>query len=145
MLSKVIQVLSNETVQVASTTSQGVLSAPPVTFGAVGANIGGPLTSAPFATDNIALWVLLVRVAGTVTGTTPTLLFVVQQSNDQVTWTGVGAALANITAAGVQVTPYATGTTQGAITQAYVRVVATPGGTAGFFPGVYADLIGQQV
>jgi len=87
----------------------------------------------------------MVRVAGAVTGTTPTLVFVVQQSNDQITWTGIGAALANITAAGVQVTPYATGTTQGAVTQSFIRVIATVGGTSPVFPGVYADLVGQII
>ncbi|SRR6266851_759561 len=102
-------------------------------------------TSSAYTVDTFALWVLLVRVAGTVTGTTPTLVFAVQQSNDQITWATVGAALANITAVGVQVTPYATGTTQGAITQNFIRVIATVGGTSPVFPGVYADLVGQIV
>ncbi len=102
-------------------------------------------TSEVYPSDGIALWVLMVRVAGAVTGTTPTLTFAVQQSNDQVTWAGVGAALAAITAAGVQVTPYATGTTQGAITQTYLRVVATLGGTAPNYPLVFVDLVGQSV
>ncbi|SRR5216684_5072801 len=137
MHAKIIPILANETVQVASVST--------TTAGGPGINIGGPVTFAPFFTDGLAVYVLVVRVAGTVTGTTPTLLFVVQQSNDLVTWTGVGAALANITAAGIQVTPYGTGTTQGAITQTWWRVVATPGGTAGFFPGVFADMYAQAV
>ncbi len=137
MHGKVIPILANETIQVVTGTT---LSPATIT-----SFIGGPVTSAPFFTDGFSLYVLLVRVVGTVTGTTPTLLFVVQQSNDLVTWTGVGATLANITAAGVQVTPYATGTTQGAITQTWWRVVATPGGTAGFFPSVYADMVAQIV
>lgn len=130
MIARIGQILANETVQVLGTTGGNF-------------STGGPITSEAFTLDGAALVVLLVRVVGTPTGTTPTLVFAVQQSNDGVNWTGVGAALANITAAGVQVTPYAAGTTQGAITSTWYRVTATPGGTNGSFTGVYADIVAQ--
>lgn len=129
-IGKVLNVLYNENLAL---TTPGGLVAPSV------------YTSSVFSVDQYALITLIVRVAGTVSGTTPTLTFAVQQSNDQVTWTQVGAALAAITAAGVQVTPYATGTTQGAITQTFVRVQATLGGTSPSFPNVFADLVFQAV
>jgi hypothetical protein len=132
VITKQLQFLSNETVQ---------------TVAGTGGNFstGGPLTSPVITADAFSLYVLMVRVAGTPTGTSPTLVFALQQSNDQVTWSTIGAALANITAAGVQVTPYATGTTQGAVTQNFLRITATPGGTNAVFPNVYCDLVAQIV
>jgi len=126
-IGRTIQILANETLQ-----------------SGVGFN-PGPYISDVFTADAYALYVLMVRVAGTVTGTTPTLVFALQQSNDQVTWTTIGAALANIVAGGIQVTPYGTGTTQGAVTQGLLRVTATIGGTSPVFPGVYADVVAQIV
>jgi hypothetical protein len=142
MIGKIQQVVVNETIQTAPT----VANPPPqLGTGGPGYNIGGPLTSTAYFTDALALYVLIIRVTGTVTGTTPTLAVEIDQSNDLVTWVRVGGAPTNITAAGVQVVPYATGTTQGAITQTWWRVVATPGGTLGFFPGVYIDVVAQAV
>lgn len=85
-------------------------------------------------------WMLTVIVNGTPTGTTPTLTYAVQVSSDGTNFSNKGGALAAITAAGAQRTIYAPGSTQGQITEPYVKVTWAAGGTAPVFPGVTATL-----
>jgi hypothetical protein len=139
MLGRSIQLLSNETLQVASSTVLGQAAGQPAS------SIGGVYTSGPFTLDGFNSWVLIVHLGGTPTGTTPTLLWKVQTSVAGVSWADVGAALTAMTPSILdQITAYITGSTQGAITGPFFRVVATPGGTTPVFPNVYADMIAQQ-
>jgi hypothetical protein len=139
MLGRSIQLLSNETLQSAVSTSFGIAG------NIVGSSVGGVFTSQSFTLDGFNSWVLVVHLGGTPTGTTPTLLWKVQTSVANVSWADVGAALTAMTPAILdQITAYVTGSTQGAITGPFFRVVATPGGTTPVFPNVYADIIAQQ-
>ena len=104
---------------------------------------GGQIQTSPIAYDGTLLFVMIARVVNAPGGTSPTLTFAIQQSNDGINWSQVGPNLAALTAAGVQLTPYATGQTQGPINQVWWRVVAVPGGTNAVWTGVYVDVVSQ--
>lgn len=82
----------------------------------------GPISNPGAAADVV----LFVHVTAA-TGTTPTLAIAIEQSADNSTYNAVtGATGANITAAGTQ-------TINARITQPYVRVTSTIGGTTPAF------------
>lgn len=121
MLGKSEQVLYNET-----------LNAP----------TGTVYISKTFRLDSYAFIVLIATINGIPTGTTPTLTWALQSSADGVSFATVGAALAAMTPSLlVQATVYGTGTTQGAITGPFFRVIATSGGTSPVFPNVFAEVV----
>ncbi len=74
--------------------------------------------------------ILSVALASAPSGTAPTLLFAVMVSNDGVTFAQKGAALATLNAVGNQRTQYGAGTTQGQITEAFIRIDWAIGGSA---------------
>ncbi len=95
---------------------------------AVGTNNGQTITN-----DGRSVWSLVVRQGGG-----GTLTFAVQVSMDGTNWLQAGPALSAVS--GSQRTVYAVGSTQGPITEPYIRVqavVATSSAT-----GVFADLVG---
>lgn len=100
-------------------------------------------TSPIFPYGNESGWILVVRIIGAPTGTTPSLLFDIATSPDGVTFTQVGANLTALTAVGVQVVPYITGSTQGAFPGGtrFFQVVGTLTGTNAVFPNVHLDLV----
>ncbi len=81
---------------------------------------------------------LTVVLPAAPTGTTPTITYAIQTSNDQITWTQKGAALAALSALGQQRTNYGPGTVQGAIIEKYIRVAWVVTGTTPNFPNVSA-------
>ncbi|SRR6266851_1320739 len=98
--------------------------------------------SATFPNPKSRRFLLAVALAGTPTGTTPTIVFAVQTSPDGVTWTQKGAALATLSAIGNQRTLYGPGTTQGAIVEAFIRVAWIVAGTTPVFPNVTTAFTG---
>lgn len=126
-------------------TTQEILSNATLTSQTISGDfvLGGTIQTGPVAFDGSLFQVLIVRVINAPTGTSPTLNFAIQQSPDQVNWTQVGAGLANLTAAGVQLTPYVAGGANPNITQAFWRAVVVVGGTNASWTGVYADLVTQ--
>jgi hypothetical protein len=140
MIGQSVQILSNETIQLAVTTVYGVAG------NVVGDVKGGVYTSPAFTLSGYNSWLLIVHLGGTPTGTTPTLIWKLQTSVLGVSWADIGAALTAMTPSILdQATAYVTGSTQGAIVGPFFRVVATPAGANAFFPNVYADLVAQQM
>ena len=100
-------------------------------------------TTNPIPYGNEAGWILVARVNGAPSGTSPTLTWALLTSSDGVNYTQLGANLSSLTGVAAQVTPYITGSTQGAIPAGtlFFKVTGTLGGTNPVFPNVYADLV----
>jgi len=91
-------------------------------------------------------WILVVRNGSAITGTTPGIIWELDATTVAGGGSGmarVGAAIATFAAAGVQVTPYFTGTTQGAIgsTSTFIQVKGTIGNADNLSADVSVDLI----
>ncbi len=103
---------------------------------------GTVYTSKTFRLEGYTFFTLIATLAATPTGTSPTLTWALQSSADGISFTTVGAALAAMTPSNlVQATVYGTGTTQGAISGPFFRVIGTLGGTNAVFPGVFAEVV----
>ncbi len=106
------------------------------------ATVNASGNSAAFTNPKSRRFLLSVALAGTPTGTTPTITFAVQTSPDGVTWTQKGAALATLNAIGNQRTLYGPSTTQGAIVETFIRVAWVVTGTTPVFPNVTTAFTG---
>lgn len=129
MLTRQEQILQNQTLSVAAgDTPSNIFTSRQITWG------------------NEAGWVLVLRM-GTPTGTTPSLTLEVDLIDNGGAPTRVGAAIAAFTAAGTYVIPYATGTTQGAISPGTAghtysfQVKGTLAAADNVIPGVFIDLV----
>jgi hypothetical protein len=101
--------------------------------------LAGPLTastnSAPLAAPGGSADALVMVHVSAVTGTSPTLSVALEQSLDGVTWTAIpGSGTTALTAAGSAVS-------NAVITQPFVRVAATVGGTTPSFTGRVAVVV----
>ncbi len=91
-------------------------------------------------------WILVVRNGSAITGTTPGIVWELDATTVAGGGSGmtrVGGAIAAFAAAGVQVTPYYTGTTQGAIgsTSTFLQVKGTIGNADNLAADITVDLI----
>src|SRR5258707_11292841 len=86
--------------------------------------------------------VLNVVVSTAPTGTTPTITYAVQTSNDGITFNTIGAALAALNAVGQQRTMYGPGTTQGVVAGKFIKIIWTVAGTTPNFPNITAAFRG---
>lgn len=75
----------------------------------------GTFTSQPIPWGNEAGWLLVIRTGAAVTGTTPGITWELDLNDNGGGFVRVGAAIAAVSAAGVLVVPYFTGTTQGPV------------------------------
>lgn len=128
MIGRVEQLLQNETLS--------------------GATLGTVYTSRPISFGFEAGWILIARITGSLSGTSPSIIWEVDQSTDGAAFTRVGGAIAAQSAAGIQVTPYYTGTTQGLViasptnTHTYsLQVKGTLNNADNVINGVFLDLI----
>jgi len=88
------------------------------------------ISSGPIAAGGLAGYCLAMYQITAITGTSPTVVFSLDESNDGSSWTAVtGAATASLNAAG-------SGVIFGKMTKQLVRVTATIGGTS---PAVTAN------
>lgn len=134
MITRQEQLLVNSTVSVAA--------------GSAPSNV---YTSKPIPWGNEPGWILIVRITGTPTGTTPGLTIEVDLSDNGGAYTRVGGAISAISAAGVTVVPYYTGTTQGAVVPSptaghtySMQVKATLANADNVFGGVTIDFIAMD-
>lgn len=111
---------------------------------------GTTWTSPLIAWGNEPGWIMVIRVAGSPTGTTPSIVPELDIIDNGVN-TRVGGAISAITAAGLTVVPYFTGTTQGAVVPSYnnthtyqMQVKLTLNNADNVFPQVWIDLIALQ-
>ena len=110
------------------------------------ANLGTVWKSKAFPYGNEPGWILIVRTNAAPTGTTPGATWEVDNSTDGVTFNPIGGAIAAVTAAGVLVVPYYTGSTQGAVPNGtlFLQVKCTLAASDNIFPDVTVDFVAMD-
>lgn len=106
------------------------------------AQLGTTWTSPAIPYGNEPGWVLIIRNNAAASGTSPSMIWELD-SNVGGTFTRIGAALSAISATGVTVVPYYTGTTQGAVpaNTLQLQLKCTFNAADNVFPDVTVELI----
>lgn len=112
---------------------------------------GTTWTSQPIPWGEEPGWIMVIRTGGSFTGTTPSIVPELDLNDNGGGYTRVGGAISAISAAGLVVVPYFTGTTQGAVVSSYsnthtytMQVKLTLNNADNVFPQVWIDLIALQ-
>lgn len=105
--------------------------------------VGTVWTSKAIKQDGYVMFDFLCSLGAAPTGTTPTLSWQAQTSNDGITWANSGSALANMTPAILQIAAaFGAAAANAAITSAtWVRFVGTIAGANAKFTQVFAELV----